>query len=162
MRPPFLRYAALAGIVLGCASTQGLRTEYALDPAEHPSGIDCFYGCLRHGDDEVRRSCLLFCEGIQVTQTYDACAAGSPALCRSYPAGEPMPSVERSVDEEGDDAVAELMGRFLVAVVRAALGTNDDDDDDDERPSARKPRVNKPAAPPRGPKPWRERRERRK
>jgi len=168
MRPTFLRHAAFAGILLGCASTPTLRAEYALDPSEHPEGIECFYDCLRHVEDDARRSCLWFCEGVEVTETYDPCTPGSPALCRSYPAREPMPDVEDSVDE-GDNIAGEIIGTILGGLIRSAIGADedggeDDDDDDDgarQRDSYRKPRVSKPAAPSRGPKPWRERRERR-
>lgn len=167
MRPTLLRHVALAGVLFGCSSTQTLRAEYALDPAEHPEGIECFYGCLRHTDENARRSCLWFCDGVEVTETYDACAPGSPSLCRSYPAREPMPAVDDSIDDDGDVA-ADIIGTILVGLVHSAIGADDDGEDEDEQEERRQPRsyreerVRKPAAPSRGPKPWRERRERRK
>ena len=174
MRPISLRHLAIAAVLLGCASTPTLRAEYALDPNEHPEGIDCFYGCLRHVDDDARRSCLWFCEGVEVTETYDPCTPSSPALCRSYAAREPMPRVEDSEDTRGGEIAADIIGTILGGLIRSAVGADDDecddddddgDDDDDDRhrrSSYRQPRVSKPAAPSRGPKPWRERRERRK
>lgn len=173
MRPTFLRHAAIASVFLGCAGTQTLRAEYALDPREHPEGIDCFYGCLRHVEEDARRSCLWFCEGVEVTETYDPCTPSSPALCRSYAAREPMPNVDDSGGGGGEIA-ADIIGTILGGLIRSAFGADadeddadydaDDEPDDDDRHggSYRKPRVSKPVAPARGPKPWRERRERRK
>ena len=166
MRSTLLRHAACAAVLFGCASTHALRAEYALDPVEHPEGIECFYECLRHGDEDARRSCLWFCEGVEVTETYEACAPGSPALCRSYPAREPLPAADDSVDDGGENIAGDIIGTILVGLIRSAVGADEDSESQDRddverrerRGSYRPKQAEKKTAPSRGPKPWRERR----
>jgi hypothetical protein len=143
MRPKLLRNAALAVVLLGCASTQTLSAEYALDPQQHPEGIECFYSCLKQTDEEERRFCLSFCEGVEVSVTSEPCAPGSPALCRGYrvPYDELTYAAEMGAaedyDDEGSEVAGEILGGIFAALIEAAIcgGDCDDDDwdDDDDR-----------------------------
>jgi hypothetical protein len=143
MRLFLARGLVLLGLAVGCgATTQSLRSEYALDPGAHPESVDCFYSCLKEVQDDLRRSCLSLCDGVEVTETYAACSPGAPTLCRSYPVREPFPKYEAEPDEyedDGDDIAGDIVGAIFVGIFKAALGVDDDEDDcdyddgDDER-----------------------------
>lgn len=175
MRPKLLRNAAITFILFGCASTQTFSAEYALDPREHPEGIDCFYSCLKQVDEEERRWCLSLCEGVEVSVTPEPCAKGSPSLCRAYrvPDEELIDAAETATagdaEDEGAGIVGEILGRIFVGLVEAAIcsgdcdGADDDewDDDDDHPPRTERTRTRREPPPPRtqrAPKPSSDRR----
>lgn len=137
MRPKLLRNAALAALLFGCASTQTLSAEYALDPREHPEGIECFYSCLKQSDEQERRWCLSLCDGVEVVLTEQPCAPGSPALCRGYVLREheltdaAETGTAQAADEDGS-IVAEVIGAIFGALIEGALCSGDCDDSDDD------------------------------
>jgi hypothetical protein len=157
MRLVLARYVVLLGLAVGCgATTQSLRSEYALDPGAHPESVDCFYSCLRVVEDDLRRSCLSLCDGVEVNETYQACASGAPTLCRSYPVREPFPTYANPAEDDGQDIAGDIMGAIFVGIIEVALGVDDDDDDDDDddqRVRAERPKRDSTPRVERAPKP---------
>jgi hypothetical protein len=162
MRLSLARYVVLLGLAVGCgASTQSLRSEYALDPDTHPESVDCFYSCLKIVEDDLRRSCLSLCDGVEVNETYEACSPGAPTLCRSYPVREPFPTYANPPEEDGQDIAGDIIGAIFVGIIEVAFGVNDEDDDadyDDEHARAERPKRDSRPRVERAPKPAADRR----